>query len=287
MFKDMRNLNSNNMYNMNPNNNMYNSIPRGVSDDITDDTQYDVIPDNYNYNNGTNDFVNNMDNENMYQAFFADTINRKCWDEEYFNDFVNNVNVLSDMGSKFTNNNEAIAVLLDPNYSNLLHKTLDDIDSMNIACAIQGKCDVINNMINDPKFNENIYIIEKLVDLYVPILIRATEVCENVVSKIGQTCNIDESYLNRIRKIKEKIFGNVYIGPLSKYNTELNNYTSNVNSEYNYQMANANTNTNANVEAFYSDSYSATDCLTVVIIIILIILIIYLFFNKNPLNATS
>lgn len=158
-------------------------------------------------------------NSNIFEIFISEMIRDKCWNKTDVNEFVANMQKLSELMNQKSNNGDMFAMLLNPQYYNAIYSLMDKLDTINVMCVLRtgNKCD----MIKDPRQKEiiksQVQLIGKLVDIYMPIFVRMILLLEKLVADASneKACNLDPVYLNTLNKIKNRVVSAVYMNRLA------------------------------------------------------------------------
>ncbi|VBB18676.1 hypothetical protein YASMINEVIRUS_1207 [Yasminevirus sp. GU-2018] len=158
-------------------------------------------------------------NSNVFQVFINEMIRDKCFTQNDVKDFIANMRLMSDLMNSASNDDERVAMLLNPKYYNAIHALLDKLDTINVMCVLGtgNKCDMINDPRKKEIIKKQVQTIGRLVDIYTPMFVRMTMLLEKIVADMSteKACNLDPVYLETIKKIRTRVVGSVYMRRLA------------------------------------------------------------------------
>jgi hypothetical protein len=168
---------------------------------------------------------NKMESE-IFDNFTKSFVNDKCWNKKDFDEFIFISNELNKMYNSKNTNDEKIQLLLNPNFHSYYHIILDKLDTLNVMCMLNNKCDNIDNILSKEQIKNQAKLMIELIDVYAPIYYRTVDLLE---TKLNETnCNIDPVYYELMDKIKSHLISSHYSIEKSKGNLiQRNNMTNN------------------------------------------------------------
>lgn len=152
---------------------------------------------------------NKMDGD-MFNTFTKSFVRDKCWNENDFKTFMFISNELNKMIQKTKNENEKIDLLLNPNFYGYYHVMLDKLDTLNVMCLLNNKCESISNILNKQKIKEQAEKMIQLIDIYGPVFYRVVDLFDRKLKNIDSKCNIDPVYFELTDKIKSHLLSTNY-----------------------------------------------------------------------------
>ena len=139
----------------------------------------------------------------------------------------NMTNIMKSIGSlQNLMNNRSIKpldLIKNPEFYNTIHDILDNLDEVNAVCVLNmngQKCQSIAGLNKNPEILEQLQLLNTLLTIYMPIFIRIILLIENVLNNLSNepSCNIDSSYLESIKMLKNRIIGSMYMDNINTLN---------------------------------------------------------------------
>jgi hypothetical protein len=209
-------------------------------------------------------------NLNVFQIFVQEIINDKCWNEQDFKDFVNNMKLIKRI-MDIKNDEDRMAMMMNPVYSNAIQNLLKGLDTINIICVFGtgDKCDKINNAKQRHIMKQQVHAIGKIVDLYTPIFVQLILLLEKLESQ-----DIDPEHLETITMIKKKLLGSLYMRQQAKRNTRqpIKRLTDNQSKQQNNPLNPVTKNETFTVSTTGS---SESDYIFIFLLVVIVVIIVY------------
>ena len=223
-------------------------------------------------------------NNHTFQVFVNEMIKDKCWEEKDLKDFMKSMQTIKDIVNT-QNNDDILALLLNPTYFNVIHDILDKLDTINVVCAFGtgDKCTMISDPTNKARMQKQVLTITKLVDAYTPIFVRMLLLMESFTQKLSQeqACNLDPNYLETVKMMKERLIGTLYMRKIqnldfASQNKALRDMSNGVNESQQIITEKFSNNCNSR-----SADNQYTDNLLIFLIFIVVGIIIYIIMSKS------
>jgi hypothetical protein len=152
-------------------------------------------------------------NKNVFDEMTNELFDQKCWNEKDFIDFNMSLQKIMMMQQQMLTSDDPIKLLLMPEYYNAIHDMYDKMDTINVMCvyATDNKCKYIDNEQKRKLFEKNMNDIVNIFDVYTPIFIRTVLFMEKMLDGMQESCKLPPSYFNKLKKLKKRIIGSVYM----------------------------------------------------------------------------
>jgi hypothetical protein len=155
-------------------------------------------------------------NSSTFQIFIDEMIKDKCWNDKDLHNFIEIMTLLTNIVKNIDDaNNLILELIINPNYFNIVVRLIDDLDTINALCALgtDKKCDLIVDKNKREYVYNQITLIEKLVDIYMPVFARMLIMIEKFLNDNNK---IDSKYIISLEIIKTRIMGIIYMREMKK-----------------------------------------------------------------------
>jgi hypothetical protein len=141
-----------------------------------------------------------------FQTLTKELLDKKCWSAEDVQDFLNTVQNLNDLGKDAKTFDESMQVMMTTEYRDMVLDLLKKVDTMNVVCAYEGRCNMIQNDQDRADMVKFLNMINQLVDLYLPVLAAISLQFDKMVDNTSEACQLDPAYKALLIETRNKVF---------------------------------------------------------------------------------
>ena len=162
-----------------------------------------------------------------FQVLTKDLLDKKCWKQKDVADFTQTVSKLNDLSKNAKSFDESIQVLMTTEYRDMMLDLMKKIDTMNLVCAYQGRCNMILNAKDRQDMIRFLNMINTLVDMYLPVLAAFALQIDKMIENTSEACQLDPAYHRLLIDTRNKIFDTMVTRKMMLLNKNANLTTNN------------------------------------------------------------